>query len=124
MTDQNDTPRGGPAKPEAARMTGIPDSADAGSKSARKVAIALEYDQARDRAPRITAAGAGAVAEQILEIAFAQGVRVREDADLAQVLGALDVDSIIPTEVLAAVAEILSYVYRVNREALLREMQS
>lgn len=124
MTDQNDTPRGGPEKPEAARITGIPDSPDAGSKGARKVAVALEYDRARDRAPRITASGAGAVAEQILEIAFAQGVQVREDADLTEVLGALDVDSIVPTEVLAAVAEILSYVYRVNREALLREMQS
>ncbi len=124
MTDQNDTPRGGPEKPEAARITGIPDSPDAGSKGARKVAVALEYDRARDRAPRVTASGAGAVAEQILEIAFAQGVQVREDADLTEVLGALDVDSIVPTEVLAAVAEILSYVYRVNREALLREMQS
>lgn len=123
MTDQNDMPQGGSEKPEAARMTGLSDSADTGSKSARKVAIALEYDQARDRAPRITASGAGAVAEQILEIAFAQGVQVREDADLVQVLGALDVDSIIPTEVLATVAEILSYVYRINREALLREMQ-
>lgn len=124
MTDQNDTPRGGPEKPEAARITGIPNSPDAVSKGARKVAVALEHDRARDRAPRITASGAGAVAEQILEIAFAQGVQVREDADLTEVLGALDVDSIVPTEVLAAVAEILSYVYRVNREALLREMQS
>lgn len=123
MTDQNDMPQGGSEKPEAARMTGLSDSADTGSKSARKVAIALEYDQVRDRAPRITASGAGAVAEQILEIAFAQGVQVREDADLVQVLGALDVDSIIPTEVLATVAEILSYVYRINQEALLREMQ-
>lgn len=123
MTDQNDMPQGGSEKPEAARMTGPPDSADTGSESGRKVAIALEYDQVRDRAPRITASGAGAVAEQILEIAFAQGVQVREDADLVQVLGALDVDSIIPTEVLATVAEILSYVYRINREALLREMQ-
>ena len=48
----------------------------------------------------------------------------QRDADLAEVLGALDIDSIIPTEVLAAVAEILSYVYRVNREAMLTEMQS
>ncbi len=124
MTDQNDTPQSGPEKLDAARMTGLPDSANPGSKSARTVAIALEYDQARDRVPRITASGTGAVAEQILEIAFAQGVQVREDADLVQVLGALDVDSIIPTEVLATVAEILSYVYRINREALLREMQS
>ncbi len=124
MTDQNDTPQGEPERPDAARMTGLSGPADAGSKTARKVAIALEYDRAGDHATRITASGAGAVAEQILEIAFAQGVQVRQDADLAEVLGALDVDSIIPTEVLAAVAEILSYVYRVNREELQREMQS
>ena len=75
------------------------------------------------RAPRITATGKGAVAEQILEIAFASGVKVREDADLAEVLGALDVDSIVPTEALATVAEILSYVYRANSDALLQDMQ-
>ena len=120
MTDQKDTSLGGPDQPQ----TAPPDSADAGSSGARKVAIALRCEPSRDGPPRVTASGTGAVAEQILEIAFAEGVQVREDADLAEVLGALDVDSIIPTEVLAAVAEILSYVYRVNREAMLLEIQS
>ncbi len=100
------------------------DTSDTHPGNPRRVAVALEYDKVRDGAPRVTASGAGAVADQILEIAYAEGIKVREDADLAQVLGALDVDSIIPTEVLAAVAEILSYVYRVNRESLLTEMQS
>ena len=64
--------------------------------------------------PRIVAKGAGGVAEQILQIAWANDVKVREDADLVEVLGALDVDSDIPIEAFAAVAEILSYVYRAN----------
>jgi len=62
----------------------------------------------------VLASGRGAVADQILAIAFAHGVRVREDADLAEVLAAVDVDSEIPLEALVAVAEILSYVYRAN----------
>ena len=62
--------------------------------------------------PRVVASGHGAIAEQILEIAFAEGVRVRTDADLAEILSAVDVDSEIPLEALATVAEVLSYVYR------------
>ena len=62
--------------------------------------------------PRVVASGRGAIAEQILEIAFAQGVKVRTDADLAEILSAIEVDSEIPLEALATVAEILSYVYR------------
>ncbi|MFX8685003.1 EscU/YscU/HrcU family type III secretion system export apparatus switch protein, partial [Acinetobacter baumannii] len=56
--------------------------------------------------------GRGAVAEQILAIAFANGVKVREDADLVEILSLIDVDSPIPLEAFAAVAEILRYVYQ------------
>ncbi|MBX9634156.1 MAG: EscU/YscU/HrcU family type III secretion system export apparatus switch protein [Magnetospirillum sp.] len=65
----------------------------------------------------ITASGRGYVAEQILAIAFANGVKVRSDADLVQVLSAVDVDSEIPTEAFAAVSEILAYVYKANGSA-------
>ncbi|WP_240002304.1 EscU/YscU/HrcU family type III secretion system export apparatus switch protein [Oleisolibacter albus] len=64
--------------------------------------------------PRIVASGRGAVADQILELAFANGVKVREDADLAEILAAIEIDSEIPVEAIAAVAEILAYVYRAN----------
>ena len=63
-------------------------------------------------APRVVASGRGAVAEQILRIAFDRGVKVRSDADLAEILATIEVESEIPLEALAAVAEILSYVYR------------
>jgi len=78
------------------------------------VAVALHQAREADRAPKVVAAGRGTVAEQILEIAFSQGIKVREDADLAQVLSAVDEDSEIPTEAFAAVAEILVYLYQVN----------
>ncbi len=78
------------------------------------VAVALSCDSATHGAPRVSATGRGAVAEQILEIAFANGVKVREDADLAQLLATLGLDSPIPLAVFATVAEILTYVYRAS----------
>ncbi len=83
----------------------------------RTVAVALSYDGETDDGPRVVATGQGAVAERILEIAFASGVKVRQDADLAQLLAAVDVDSMIPLEAFAAVDEILAYVYRANGRA-------
>ncbi|SDE07406.1 Type III secretion system substrate exporter, FlhB-like [Rhodospira trueperi] len=78
------------------------------------LAVALGHEPGSGRAPTVLASGRGAMAEQILALAFAHGVRVREDADLAQVLAAVDVDSEIPVEAMLAVAEILTYVYRAN----------
>ncbi|MBE1237053.1 EscU/YscU/HrcU family type III secretion system export apparatus switch protein [Phaeovibrio sulfidiphilus] len=79
------------------------------------VAVALDYDPlAGDNAPRVVASGRGFIAEQILQLAFAHGVRVRKDADLVEVLSAVDIDSEIPLEAFMAVAEILAYVYHAN----------
>ena len=78
------------------------------------VAVALEYDSESEFAPKVVAGGRGKVAEQILQIAFDRGIKVREDADLAEMLSAIDIDSEIPVNAFAAVAEILTYVYRAN----------
>lgn len=80
----------------------------------RPVAVALKYDRAGDPAPRVAAKGRGAIAEQIIAVAKASGVEIHEDADLAQLLETLDLDTFIPVEAFAAVAEILAYVYRKN----------
>lgn len=77
-------------------------------------AVALGYDREHDEAPRIVASGKGHVARQIIAIAEENGVYVRKDKDLVEILSHLEVDSIIPLEAYAAVAEILSYIYRVN----------
>ncbi len=78
------------------------------------VAVALHYERDRTAAPQVVASGRGAVAERILELAFAHGVKVREDADLAEILSAVDVGEQIPVAAFAAVAEILFYIYRFN----------
>ena len=91
------------------------DSQDGSQQPERRpVAVALQDQNDPARNPKVLASGRGALAEQILEIAFARGVKVREDADLAEILAALEIDSEIPVEALAAVAEILTYVYRSN----------
>jgi len=86
------------------------------------IAIALDYKKGGrldpKAGPRVAATGKGAVAEQILQIAFERGIPVREDPDLAQILSTLEVDSVIPVDALAAVAEILSYLYRLNGKVL------
>jgi flagellar biosynthesis protein len=88
-------------------------SAAPAPRSEATLAIALaEGRSSEDEIPRITASGRGAVAEQIIAIALDHGVKLREDADLAGVLAALDIDSPIPLGALSTVTGILSYVHR------------
>jgi flagellar biosynthesis protein len=83
-----------------------------GSDSDSRVAVALQYSRQTDPSPRVVAKGEGDLAEKILEIAREHGVEVREDADLAQLLSKVELESQIPIEAFVAVAEILSYIYR------------
>lgn len=77
-------------------------------------AVALGYDQAKNSAPVVLAKGQGPIAAKIVQIAIDKGIEVRQDADLLQVLKAVDIDEEIPVEAFAAVAEIISYIYRAN----------
>jgi len=79
------------------------------------LAVALSYQPNQEQAPRVAAKGQGWLARQIVEIAEANGIEVREDADLVQILAQVDVDSEIPLEAFTLVAEILSYVYQRNK---------
>ncbi len=79
-------------------------------------AAALRYEHGKDPAPRVVAKGRGKVAEKIVALAEAHGVPLVEDRNLVQVLDALDVDTQIPAELYQAVAEVLVFVYRLNRQ--------
>ena len=85
-------------------------------KTEDAIAVALHQVSEADRAPKVVASGRGIIAEQILEVAFSMGIKVREDADLAQVLSAVNEESEIPVEAFAAVAEILVYLYQANNK--------
>jgi len=80
----------------------------------RKKAVAIKDSDQSSTMPRVIASGQGTLAEQILHVAWANNIKVREDADLIEVLSAIDIDSEIPIEAFAAIAEILAYVYRAN----------
>lgn len=77
-------------------------------------AVALSYEIGGQELPKIVATGHGHVAEEIIRLAFEAGVKVRQDADLAQLLVKFDLDSEIPTEAIETVAELLAYVYKAN----------
>lgn len=83
----------------------------------RTVAIALSHDLDSGSTPTVVAKGHGELAEKILALAFKNDVKVRSDPDLAQILSVVEVDCEIPLEAFAAVAEILTYVYRLNGNA-------
>ena len=94
--------------------SGQPDEPAADAETGPQLAVALKYAHGIDATPVVVAKGDGSLAEQIRSIALTHGVAVRKDADLAELLMAVDVDSPIPIEAYAAVAEILSYIYRAN----------
>ncbi|HPQ50933.1 MAG TPA: EscU/YscU/HrcU family type III secretion system export apparatus switch protein [Alphaproteobacteria bacterium] len=85
-------------------------------KPKNPTAVALTMGDGEDATPRIAAAGRGKIAEQILQLAFANGVRVREDSALAEMLAKIELESPIPSEAFLAVAEVMSYVYKANNQ--------
>jgi len=78
-------------------------------------AVALKYDPAKMRAPRVLAKGVDLVALNIRRIAAENGVAVFESPKLARALyGSTDLDREIPAGLYLAVAQVLSYVFRVR----------
>ena len=77
-------------------------------------AVALKYDNKKNKAPRVIATGRGDIAEKIIEVAKAHNVPLYEDKNLAQLLEALELETEIPPELYRAVAEVLAFIYRLN----------
>ena len=81
------------------------------------IAVALKYDKEKDSAPKIIAKGKGEIAENIIKIAEEQGITIRSDSNLVEILEKINIDAIIPLEAYAAVAEILNFIYKANAKA-------
>jgi flagellar biosynthesis protein len=77
-------------------------------------AVALKYDRKKDDAPKVAAKGKGKVAEKIIELAKKYDIPIKDDPDLVEVLSSLDINQEIPSEIYAAVAELLAFVYSLN----------
>jgi len=80
------------------------------------LAIALRYDRETMKAPKIVAKGSRLNALKIREIANQNNIPIMENKPLARMLFKYGkVGGEIPAELYAAVAEVLAWVYRVNR---------
>ncbi len=78
------------------------------------LAVALQYE-AGMQAPKIVAKGAGFVADKIKEIARANRIPIVENKPLARnIFKNIPIGQYIPRELYKAVAEVLSYVYKLR----------
>lgn len=80
-------------------------------------AVALRYDEARGGAPRVIAKGADLLALRIKDIARASNVPVLRAPPLARALYThVPLDQEIPAALFAAVAQVLAFVFRLQRD--------
>lgn len=89
-------------------------------KDEKEKAVALKYERGKDPAPKVTAKGRGAVAERILAIARENNIPIKQDKTLLEAIYKLDINEEIPEELYRVIAEILAFVYRMNRSKVAR----
>lgn len=82
------------------------------SEEELKQAVALLYDGST--APKVTAKGSGAVAEEIIDIARENGVTLCENDSLVDLLMTLELGEEIPQSLYIAIAQIISFAYRLQ----------
>jgi flagellar biosynthesis protein len=80
-----------------------------------KKAVALKYERGKDVAPKVTAKGRGAVADKILALAKEHKIPIEQDSTLMEALYRLDINEEIPEELYQVVAELLAFIYRMNK---------
>jgi flagellar biosynthesis protein len=83
-------------------------------EDARKSAVALTYETGA-LAPRVVAKGRGLLAQTIVERATEAGVYVHESPELVSLLMQVDLDDTIPPQLYLAVAELLAWLYTLDR---------
>ena len=85
-------------------------------EDARKTAVALSYREGAP-APRVVAKGYGLTAERIIDNARKAGVFVHDSPELVSLLMQVELDQHIPRELYRAVAEVLAFVYFLEKQA-------
>ena len=80
-------------------------------------AVSIKYDVDKDKAPKITGFGKGKIAEKILRVAEEHKIPFYEDPSLIDLLAKLNIQSEIPPRLYSVIAEVLSFVYKLDRLA-------
>ena len=82
------------------------------------LAVALRYEAENMNAPSVVAKGARLMADRIREVAAANNVPIVENPPLAQMLHkSVEIGAPIPERLYRAVAEVLAYVYQIDRRS-------
>ena len=76
----------------------------------RKKAVALRYDEKRDKAPVVVAKGKGELAQKIIELAGKNDVPIVEDRELTEALLRVEVFEEIPPVLYEAIARVLVFI--------------
>ncbi|MGF7177726.1 flagellar biosynthesis protein FlhB [Azospirillum doebereinerae] len=101
------------------RMMAAVPNADVVVTNPTHFAVALKYDPAQMGAPMVLAKGVDQVAFKIREVAEANKVPVIENPPLARALyAACDIDEEVPSEHYRAVAEVITYVFKLKGRAV------
>jgi flagellar biosynthetic protein FlhB len=80
-------------------------------------AVAIKYDEEKAHAPIVLAKGVDNIALQIKKIARENSVHIVQNPPLARSLyKEVDIDQAIPEALFGAVAEVLAYVYKMNKK--------
>ena len=82
----------------------------------KRSAVSLKYDSSVHKAPLVIAKGKGIMADKIIALAKDNNIPIKEDPDLVELLAQVDLNKEIPVTLYKVVAELLSFVYKLNNE--------
>lgn len=98
-------------------MANVP-KADVVITNPTHLAVAIQYNGEKMRAPKVLAKGAHLVAERIVKLARENNIPVIQNIPLARALyRTVEVDDEIPPELYVTMAEVLAYVYKLRSPA-------
>jgi len=87
-------------------------------KRKRDKAVAIKYDKEISPVPKITAKGYDYIARKIVELAKEANVPVVEDIALVSALLSLEAGDDIPENLYQAVAKVLTFLYKLDKDKL------
>lgn len=76
---------------------------------------ALAYEQTG--APKVIAKGSGEIAKKLIEYGMIYGIPIQKDEVLVETLMNIDIGEEIPHQLYQVVAELLAYIYRLDKMA-------
>jgi flagellar biosynthesis protein len=82
----------------------------------KKKAVALRYRKGKDKAPKLVAKGVAEIAEKIIKVARDENVPIIKDENAATEFFGLDLNVEVPPELYKVAAEILAFIYCLDKK--------